>query len=472
MHCGYIVKVNKLRDHPNADKLQIATFFGEDVCVSLETKLDDIGIYFPCDLQLSEVFCITNHLLRKLPDGTPDTGYMDETKRNVKAIKLRGEKSNGIYLPLSSLDAFGDTSELKPGDMINVFNGHEICRKYIPKGNPCKSAGGGNKTRKTKRPIAPLFAEHADTKQLAYNHDAFKIGDDLDITLKIHGTSQRTGYLPKLVGYKKTFLDKIFKREGTPTYDWGYVTGTRRTVIDDFENRETSFYGSDKFREQHAKAFEGKLQKGETVYYEVAGFTDNGTPIMAICDNRKTNDKAFIKQYGEKTIFSYGCAPGHLDGKILEKEVIDNKGITYPQSRLFVYRMTMTNEDGFVVEYTPEFMRYRCEQMGVECCPLLAKVRIRGEGPIVDDCYNKEYGIPYEFNGSIGETVQHIAEQYYDGPDPIGRTHIREGVVVRIMNRPKFTAYKHKNFNFKMVSGIVSETINTDNLSEDILSEL
>ena len=33
--------------------------------------------------------------------------------------------------------------------------------------------------------------------------------------------------------------------------------------------------------------------------------------------------------------------------------------------------MTMTNEDGDVVEYPPDFMRYRCEQMGVKYVPLM-----------------------------------------------------------------------------------------------------
>ena len=108
---GYIVKVNKLREHPNADKLQIATFFGNDTCVSLDVNVGDMGVYFPCDGQLSVEFCLNNHLLRKLPDGTPDTGYMDPDKRNVKAIKLRGEKSDGIYLPISCLDyCFGESA--------------------------------------------------------------------------------------------------------------------------------------------------------------------------------------------------------------------------------------------------------------------------------------------------------------------------------------------------------------------------
>lgn len=101
----------------------------------------------------------------------------------------------------------------------------------------------------------------------------------------MHGTSQRTGYLPTLKGYKKSLFDKILHRIGSPIYSWGYVTGTRRVVLDDFDG---GFYGSNAFREQHSKVFEGKLHKGETVYYEVVGFTQDKQPIMASCDNKKS----------------------------------------------------------------------------------------------------------------------------------------------------------------------------------------
>lgn len=425
----------------------LADCFGNTVCVGLNAQEGDVVIYFPTDGQLSKAYAELNNLVRiKNEDGTYSGGYLDPDKRNIKAIKLRGEKSDGLTMPLSSLDAFGDTSDLKVGDTISVFNGHEICKKYIPRGRN-KTPGSyadGNKTRKKKSaPLAPLFAEHADTAQLAYNLDAFKEGDEIEITLKMHGTSQRTGYLPKFKKFKRTLKDILLRKEGTPIYDWGYVHGTRRTVMADFEGL-TSFYGSNKFREPHAKMFEGKLHKGETVYYEIVGFTDSGTPIMGTCVNKKTNDKEFIKKYGEVTTFSYGCET--------------------PQSALYVYRMTMTNEDGHVMELTPDYMRYRCEQMGVECCPLLAKVRIRKEGIIVDDCYGESYGVPYE--GSIGETLKMISEKYYDGPDPIGKNHVREGVVVRVVNRPKFTAFKDKNFYFKVLEGIIKDTSDVPDMEE------
>lgn len=49
----------------------------------------------------------------KFPDKAP--GYFDETGR-IRALKLRGVKSEGIFLPLSSLDYIGvDLSNIVPG---------------------------------------------------------------------------------------------------------------------------------------------------------------------------------------------------------------------------------------------------------------------------------------------------------------------------------------------------------------------
>ncbi len=457
MYNAYITRIKNLHKHPNADRLQIGECFGNVVIVSMEYEDNQLGVYFPSDGQLSVEFADVNNLLRKKDEnGNNVGGYMDPDKRNVTAIKLRGEKSDGLFLPLKSLESFGDITTLREGDRIDNFNGHEICCKYVPRRNVRHGhPSNGNKTRKKKNaPIAPLFVEHADTEQLAYNLGAFKAGDEIEITLKMHGTSQRTGYLPVLQGYKRTLLDKILRREGKPIYDWDYVSGTRRTVLEDFEG---GYYGSNAFREAHSKFFEGKLWKGESVYYEVVGFTDNGTPIMATCSNKKLNDKEFAKQYGEETVFSYGCSPdAYITQRFIGIDTIEEERVPnpIPQSDIYVYRMTMTNEDGDVVEYTPDFMRYRCEQMGVKTVPVLWKGTIPYT---VDDIGSAIPGhrIMLKEGENAGDWIKGVAEQYYDGPDPIGKAHIREGVVVRIINRPKFCAYKHKNWFFKALEGIV-----------------
>ena len=486
MYKAYITALTNVRKHPNADRLLLADVFGNTVCVSTDYYEGQVGVYFPTDGQLSTEFAERNNLLRyKDAAGNNCGGYMDPTKRNVTAIRLRGEKSDGIFLPLSALDycfAHGDAStELFVGDVIEgTVNGYDICQKYIPRSNARRGhVTEGNKTRKKKVAVAPLFAEHADTEQLAYNLGAFKTGDEIEITLKCHGTSQRTGYLPVFKRYKRTFMDWLCRRQGKPVYEWGYVSGTRRVVLDNYEG---GFYGNNEFREQHSKMFEGKLWKGETVYYEVVGFTTSGQPIMASASNKKLNDKAFIKQYGEETVFSYGCTPngkktmyGRDDNGAFEMEC------DHPQSDVYVYRMTMTNEDGDVVEYTPDFMRYRCEQMGVKTVPVFFKGIIPDTEEVMyvdrnDNDIAEEDEITYIKPADPGQWVMKKAEEFYDGTDPIGKTHVREGVVVRILNRPKFAAYKHKNFSFKVLSNIAvadAEAKGTiEGMSEDMLAEM
>lgn len=453
-YTGFVTRVKNIRPAENADKLSLCDVFGNTVVVDKSVNENDLYVYFPCDGQLSLDFCLNNNLLRKLPDGTPGTGYMDPDKRNVVAIKLRGNKSDGLVLPLSCLDYCfedGAAAHLKIGDTIDVVNGHDICTKYIPRGN--KSVGrptDGNKTRKKRVSIAPLFVEHADTEQLAYNLGAFKSGDEVEITLKMHGTSQRTGFLPVLSGFRRTIWDKLFRREGKPIYTYDLITGTRRTIIN---GEDGGFYGSNAFRMPHAEQFRGKLWKGETVYYEVVGFTNTGAPIMATCDNKKLNDKEFVKQYGKSTVFSYGCSPTVLvcddtDGR--NQKVVG-------QSDIYVYRMTMTNEDGNVVEYTPDFMRYRCEQMGVKTVPVFWKGTIPAH--TADEA-------AIRLGQDAGAWIKAKAEEFYDGPDPIGKTHVREGVVVRIINKPKFCAYKHKNWYFKALEGIIKVEADAPDMEE------
>ena len=454
-YCGYITKLQNVRPHSNADRMKLADCFGNTVCVGIDTPEDTLLIYFPTDGQLSVEYCEHNNLVRKKDEnGNNIGGYMDPDKRNVTAIKLRGEKSDGLVMPLESLAFTGvDISTFKMGDTITVVNGHEICKKYIPVNKKAPRVSEGNRTRKKKVPIAPLFVEHADTEQLAYNMDAFKPGDEIEITLKMHGTSQRTGYLPVFKGYKRTLWDKICRRAGEPIYEWDYVSGTRRTVLENFDG---GFYGSNAFRKQHENLFRGKLWKGETVYYEVVGFTDDGASIMASCSNKKLNDKEFVKKYGDTTVFSYGCSP--TGTKRMVGEDADGRfmiDVATPKSDVYVYRMTMTNEDGNIVEYTPNFMRYRCELMGVKCVPVMWK------GIIPNENY-----LNTEYNASAGEYIKMIAEQFYDGPDPIGKTHVREGVVIRILNRPKFCAYKHKNWYFKALEGIVKVDAEAPDMEE------
>ena len=77
----------------------------------------------------------------------------------------------------------------------------------------------------------------------------------------------------------------------------------------------------------------------------------------------------------------------------------------------------------------------------------------------------EKFTIPLK-NKHPGEYVKAKVEKYYDGPDPVGKTHIREGVVVRIVNRPKFCAYKAKNWFFKFIEGLVKDVAEAPDIEE------
>jgi hypothetical protein len=416
---AYITKIKNLRKHINADRLMVGECFGNFVIVGLDTQDNELGVYFPTDGRLGIEYCEANNLLKKKDEnGNNIGGYLEPEQRHVTTIKLRGEKSDGLFMPLKSLEKFCDISTLNEGEMITTLNGVLICEKYIPivKHTNTSETGKKKKGRNAIDKISyPNFEEHVDTAQLAYNMNQFKEGDTCYITLKMHGTSQRTSYstketkkyLPYPIHKLLAFLHiepKIKVKK-----EWAYVTGTHRTIL---KNYDGGFYENNDFRKKYHDFFVNKLHKGETVYYEVVGYTHDNQTIMPECSNKKTNDKEFVKQYGDTTKFTYGCEVGQND--------------------IYIYRMTMTNEDGTVVEYPWYLVKLRCEQMGAKSCIEFDKFLYTTEEDLMDR-----------------------VNQYVDGADPIGKTHVREGVVIRIDNKEKFTAYKHKNFSFKVLEGII-----------------
>ena len=407
MHEAYVVKIKELHKHSNADRLQCTTIFGSNVIVDLNTKIGDLGIYFPVDLQLGQEFAETNNLLRKKDEnGNEIGGYLDPNKRNIKAINLRGEKSDGLYLPISSLEKFTDISKLKEGDKITTLNGYVICEKYIPRTNVRNSNQKFKKIKRKKLIEHLQFQEHVDTEQLMYNLDSFKEGDYCEITLKLHGTSGRTALLLK---DSNTIIGKIKRKLGIQEYD--EVSGTRRVVLDGYDG---GFYGTNLFRKKYHDLLTNKLYKGITLYYEIVGYVDENTLIMPECNNKKVKDKEFEKVYGETTKFTYSCSPG--------------------ENEMYVYRMTLTTPDDLVLEVPYETMKIYCEQIGVKVVPLLEK-----------------------FLFTTKEDLLERVDKYMDIPDPIGKSHVAEGVVVRIENRVKFTAFKQKGWFFKVLEGIVKD---------------
>ena len=426
MYCGYITTLHNLRKHSNADRLQCVEVFGQNVIVDLSYFEGQRCVFFPSDGQLSEEFANENNLVRKKDEnGNNIGGYMDPAKRNITAIRLRGEKSEGLVLPIEKLSKYVDISELKDGDQITVLNGHEICKKYIPKRNYSQRtrSGDNQNTRKPQKETIsyPFFDEHIDTSQLDYNLQAFKEGDIVYLTRKLHGTSGRTQNAIQVTTKRRNqLLKKVFKLKDKENKEYKLVSGTRRTVLKKFDG---GYYGNDEFRKKYHDFFMDKLPKGMTAFYEIVGWVNESTPIMGRCNNKLVKDKEFEKIYGQETVFTYGCEPGEND--------------------IYVYRMTMTNEDGVVIELPTEETKLWCERLGCKFVPILDK-----------------------FLFTTIEDLNERVNKWLDMPDEIDARHVAEGVVARIDNRTKFTAYKRKSFAFKVLEGIIKDTSDAPDMEE------
>lgn len=427
MYCAYITTIKDIRKHSNADRLQCCTVFGNNVIVDLSYQNGQRVVYFPVDGQLGKEFAEDNKLVRvKDENGNNSGGYLDPDKRNIKALNLRGEKSDGLILPIKTLAKYTDITKLNDGDQITVLNGHEICRKYIPRGKN-REKYTGIKVAKNKKELRetvsyPYFEEHIDTEQLAYNEAAFRQNDIIYITRKLHGSSFRVSNCLEVTTKRRNLIfRKLLRIKDKEIRQFKVVSGSRRVVLRDFDG---GFYGSNAFRKKYHDFFADKLPKGMTVYGEIVGWIDKNTPIMPKCKNSKVKDKEFSKMYGEETVFTYGCPKG--------------------ENHAYIYRITMTNDDGVVVELPTEETQKWCERLGCDFVPLLEK-----------------------FLYTSWEDLNKRCEKYLDLPEPLSNgTHVTEGVVVRIDNRSRFTAYKTKSFTFKLLEGIIKENADAPDIEE------
>lgn len=415
-YSAYITKLKDVKKHPNADRLQIGKCFDSQVIVGMDAKTGDIGIFFPTDGRIVKEFLEANDLIAKIDPitGERSGGFFDE-KGKVRAQRFRKEKSEGFFCPLTYLDYLSpDYSKLKEGTAFSEIEGKKICWKYIPQR---RASSSGPRQAKAKSKFI-YFREHKETGQLQYNLSEFKPGDFLIISEKLHGTSARSSNsLEQHFGKIAQIVNKLTRRQLIdPVQEYKYVYGSRKVVITPGVSRPNGWYGENEgFRQKCHDLFEGKLRRGETVYYEIVGWAAEGVTIMPVVSNSKLADKAFSKRYGPETVFSYGCAPG--------------------TNHVYVYRMTTTDPEGNEVEYDWDAMRRRCEEMAVDVVPELARLKYDGDP----------------------DKLTELVNSMLSGPSVLCPAHLREGVVVSRYGS-RWLALKAKSFEFKVLEGIIKDS--------------
>lgn len=146
-----VVKIDKIFDIEGADRIKRTVVFGNNIVVQNTVKEGDIMLYFVSGTELNEEYCHKNNLFEKEELNYDQTkrGFIN-SKRRVKALKLRGVISVGLLMPLNSLLPFleqGSINSLKIGDEFTTINGNDLCKKYVVKIKQTPGKGNSDKNK-------------------------------------------------------------------------------------------------------------------------------------------------------------------------------------------------------------------------------------------------------------------------------------------------------------------------------------
>lgn len=410
-----VIVANDIIKHPNADRLNVLRYNGEQFVIGKDISIGQIVVLFPTDGQLSPEFCSENNLYRdasKNKDKTK-TGFFENEGR-IRAQPFRGVKSSGFLATEEMFKYLGKVS-LSAGDSFDELNGKKICNKYYTK----KTLEAMRKNHfKKEKSVVYALKEHIDTEKWAYTKPVSIPNSLVIVTEKIHGTSARTGIV-SVTRKALTFFEKLkallkFEKFEKKTYE--AVSGTRRTIVNDrldvTTDGQTDFY-----RWKWHNQISSQLHKGETVYYEIVGFDSNGGTIMEIqnLSGLKDAKDRVLASWKNPMRYTYGLPDGQND--------------------VYVYRITRALEDGTVTELSWFQLEQRCRELGLKTVPVLDI-----------------------FSTDDVELVECCVEKYMtDSSSTLDTRHMMEGIVIRIENPEGTSFYKSKNWLFGILEGYLKE---------------
>lgn len=411
-----IAKLENVRNHPDADRLNLATCLGYQVVVGLDAAEGTLMVLFPDDGQLSEEYAKANDLVGYTDEsGTRKGGYFD-AKRRVRAQTFRGEKSEAYVAGVASLAFTGvDVSTLGEGVRFSEINGIPICNKYVTPATIAAAKANQPKQPKLNQDLKRMFPEHLETDQLRHARPE-ELRGMVTLTHKLHGTSARSALLRIPVEQPQGFFSKLFRRKPVVQEEWKSVFGTRRVIKGEITDKHTDF------RAECHRLLQPYIQKGEIWYYEIVGYEETGAPIMQPVSTEKM-PKEFRKRFAKTLVYKYGCLPGRCD--------------------IFVYRIAVTNDEGCLYELPWGLVKDRCRKAGVKHVPEIGTL-------IIGDLAEVEL---------LKQEVETMTDDH-DAAEPLDPSHVREGVCVRVdcLHSGKMRIFKNKTFIFKVLEGIIKDS--------------
>ena len=348
-----IVKIDSFRKHndPEVQKLKCCTVDGFNIITGIDSE-PGLYVYFPVLSQINNDFLSYANLYRhKELNKDPEQSGMFGDNGRVKAIKLRGEISEGFILPITVFENYivsVTNQELKYVEEGTEFDAieHEgkefwVSKKYIAERQYSQSLSS-SQTKPRHKVLKRLDRIREDQFRFHYTTSLIKkcpyvINPNslIQMSYKIYGTSGISAYV--LCHQPLTWKQKIAKWLTGESFDkYDYIYSSRTVIKNKFYNPQvgSGYYSEDIWAEAD-KIVRPCLTKGQTAYYEIVGFLPNGKYIQPGYD--------------------YGCIPPKPEE-------------TFTHERHFkvrIYRVTMTNVDGKVVEYTPLQVQQWCNKVGL-----------------------------------------------------------------------------------------------------------
>lgn len=186
-----VAEIKNLRSHPDADKLDICEINGwQLVCGKGSYEEGSRVVYITPDSliteQLADILEIRQHLGSvKNEDGTFVTNENGEVMLRVKQAKLRGEPSFGTTIPTDVMfEHYAiDINEKQLGENLAEAIG---IMKYEPR---MKASAGDAEVDNI------LFQKYTSIENIRNFPNIFEEGEPVSISLKLHGTNCRVGYV-------------------------------------------------------------------------------------------------------------------------------------------------------------------------------------------------------------------------------------------------------------------------------------
>jgi hypothetical protein len=408
-YCATVIAIQNVIPLENCDNVVHTSIMGNLVVVSKDIKIGELGLFFPVECQLSKEYLSANNLYRNqlMNIDTTQKGYFEDNGR-IRCVKFRGHNSEGLFMPLTSLD-FITEKYPEINTEFNSINGVEICKKYIiriDKTSCTKKDRNKNMKKYKSKLIDNQFRFHLDTSVLYKNLDEITPDSLISITYKIHGTSIISSYI--LCKKPLKWYEKILKKIGVNVVDthYDYIWSSRKVIKNSELNPNAEHYYEEDIWGIAHKELKPFLQKGMTIYAEIAGYLPTGSYIQSQYD--------------------YGCLTG--------------------QHKVFVYRITQTNVDGKVIEFSAKQVQEWCKLNGLLPVPELFYGYAK-------DCFTNIYHLieePNQFEQKWNEEFLIEIKKKYNEKDCymcINKVP-EEGCVVRLDNKFNYEAFKQKSTRF------------------------